>query len=1419
MRRSRRLLDAVVAAAVASTVYGASTLRSLAAPPAVEAFPVLANEYAAQVRPLLQRTCLSCHSTEKQEGELDLERFADLDTVRAGTKAWLKVAEMLDNGEMPPKDSPQPSVAERKQLRGWIDRYLRAEAYASAGDPGPVVLRRLSNAEYSYTIRDLTGVPLDPAREFPADSAAGEGFTNAGGALVMSPALLTKYFDAGKQVADHLVPLPDGFRFSSSTTRSDWTNEILARIRQLHRRHSATQGGSQVNLQGIVFDTNDGGRLPVEEYLRATIADRAALREGRKSVAEVARERRLSPKYLGILWNVLEGEKAGDTGQEAGKADNDSLLLDQFRARWAVATEEDLPSLVGEISGWQAALTRFQSVGHMKSWMVPVDPLTGRQEFRVPLSAASTHGDVTVAMVAGSAGDGHSGDIVLWQQPRLVAPGRPDLLLRDVRDFTRQMSARRKRLFSATARSLDAAAELSRDRATVDLETLATRHEVDLESLRTWFDYLGIGGSEKLQLVYLTDKLTSSANYDFVQGWGSPSTPSIVGNSSDNHVRIPGNLKPHGVCVHPSPTLAIAAGWLSPIAGTLRIEGQVTHAHPECGNGVTWSLELRRGATRQRLAAGVAHGQKAVPIGPLDAVAVEPGDLVSLLIGPRDGNHSCDLTDLELKLATSGAGARQWSLTQDVSNDMLAGNPHADRFGTQAIWHFYTEPVQGGGPGPVIPAGSLLARWQSAESLDQKRALAAEVQKLLTGRPPDDANHPDAALHRQLASLGGPLLAASWRQLAQARPAPAVRDQSSEGGSRDTDQASGLDPRLFGQQPGGATADAASVLVQAPDTIRFQLPADLAANSELVVTGLLDPKTESEGSVQLRVVVGKEEVDAEKGTRSGERLLVGTPIVVSEGSARRAGWERSFHAFRQLFPAALCYTKIVPVDEVVTLTLLHREDEPLRRLMLDQVEEQELDRLWDELHFVSHDALTQVDAFAQLMEYATQDSNPALFEPFRKPIMDRAAAFRDELVAAEPRQLDSLIALAAKAYRRPLQPRESAELRGLYQRLRDDELSHEDALRFTLARVLVAPAFLYRLEKAPEGTESKPVTDLELASRLSYFLWSSVPDQALADAATARELSNPDVLALHARRMLRDDRVRRLATEFACQWLHIYEFDALDEKSETHFPEFVSLRGDMYEESIRFFSDLFQRDASVLEIFAADHVIVNQRLAGFYGVPVQAADGEWVRVDRVREHGRGGILGFAATLAKQSGASRTSPILRGNWVSEVLLGERLPRPPKDVPRLPEDETDTEGLTVRQLVEMHTNDSRCSNCHRRIDPLGFALEGFDPIGRRREKDLANRPIDIQAALADGTRFEGLDGLRTYLLTERRDAVLRQFCKKLVGYALGRGVQLSDEPLIEEMQSRLAEHDYRFSVAVETIVRSRQFREIRGREHPE
>ena len=1381
----------------------------------------LDKEFTGPVQATLKQYCLGCHSTEKQKGDLDLERFKTLSDVMKHAKVWQGVVEQIALGEMPPKEKPQMTVAEREKLLAWVNSALDEAALARAGDPGPVVLRRLNNAEYTYTVRDLTGVmSLDPAKEFPVDSASGEGFMNVGNSLVMSPSLVTKYLDAAKDVADHAVLLPDGIAFSPSTSQRDWAEERLTAIREFYGRYSVPGGGSAVNLQGIKFDTKDGGVLPLEKYLAATLAERDALKSRKKSIMEVARAHGLNAKYLGALWQALNDPKP-------------SLVLDEVRAQWRVAKPGDAAALTKTIAQWQQTLWRFTQVGHIgkrdgpKAWQVPVTPLASAREVRMKIPApAAGKSDVTLYLATSDAGDGNANDFAVWENPRLVAPGRPDLLLRDVRAAVETLTTHREKVFSSAAKCLAAAAEITGSPDKNAVAQLAQKHGVEPAILAAWLECLGIGAGEARIDSHMTAKMESAQSYDFIKGWTGADALSVLANSSDQHVRIPGNMKPHSVAVHPSPNRRVIIGWRSPVATALRVEGVVQHAHPECGNGVAWTVELRRGSSRQRLAAGVSQGAKEVKFGPLENLAVQPGDVMSVVVSPRDGNHSCDMTAVDFNLSD---GTRTWNLAKDVSPNILAGNPHTDSLGNASVWHFYSEPDKGGGAEPVLPTGSLLAKWLSSGSAEEKQKLAGELQKLLAGGAAGLAKDaPDAVLYRQLTLLNGPLLNSIIRSSRREEAPTETRKDQSLVTSAATSW--GLDPALFGKHPTGAKVGASSLCVRAPSVIEVLLPAELVEGCEFVATGALHKETGAEGSVQMQVLTTKPAsspglaagVVSEQGGKStwsdGERPVVSdSPIIVMDGSAARKRIESALDVFRQLFPAALCYTKIVPVDEVVTLTLYYREDDALRRLMLDEQETAQLERLWAELHYTSHDALKLVDAFEQLWQYATQDADPSAFTPMREPIKQRAEEFKKLLVDTQPKHLDAVLKFADGAYRRPVADAENEELRGLYRKLRAEEIPHDQAIRLTLARTLVAPAFLYRAEKPGSGDKSGPVTDSELATRLSYFLWSSTPDAELRAVAASGKLRKPDMLASQTRRMLKDERTRRLATEFACAWLHIYDFDELGEKSDRHFPTFTGLRGAMYEETIRFFTDLFQNDGSVLNILDADYTFLNADLAKHYGIANVKFSGsnDWRRVDGVKKFSRGGILAQATTLAKQSGASRTSPILRGNWLCEVLLGEKLPRPPKGVPQLPEDEA-TETLTMRQLTEKHSSDPKCIGCHRRIDAYGYSLEAYDAIGRFRERDVGGRNIDVKAKVMDGSEIDGLEGLRRYLLTTRRDAFLKQFCRKLLGYSLGRGVLLSDAPLITEMREQLKKHDYKISAAIEPIVRSKQFREIRGKE---
>jgi hypothetical protein len=1417
-------------------------------------FQALSAEYDRDVRPVLERFCLECHSTDEKQGELDLERFAKLDDVRRDSQVWQKVVEMLDHGEMPPEDSPQPLTNQKTILSHWVARYLAAEALANAGDPGPVVLRRLNNAEYTFTIRDLTGIDsLDPAREFPVDGAAGEGFTNTGNALVMSPSLVQKYLDAAKEIASHAVLLPDGFRFSSGTTRRDWSDEIVADIRAIYRRH--TSGDTDTSIldrwsgAAATQSTEDDGRVPLSTYFSAVISNRQRLLEStiRGSAAAdvgkaeqdatspeiefdelvevIAEKEQLNAKYLRHLAKLMVSERPV------------SAVLDSIRQRLLVAAPEDAPALEAEVRAWQAQLWKFNPVGHLgivQAWQEPVTPLPESVTLRQPIPPdADLRDDPILFLVAGDAGSDDDGDVILLERPRIEFEDRPPILLRDVWSVARRIEESIRTELARTDRYLAAVADIAS--STMTIAQIAQARGLNPSLLERWAAYVGLRGRVRRTITgHFTQRLTKVQGYDSINGWGKAATPSLLTNRSDEPISfLTLTIPPRAVTLHPSPTQEAVVHWRSPIDGSIRIRGKIADADDKCGNGATWQVDLLSEFGVTVLVSGVIDNGRDRRFQPDAAFDVRTGDIVSLSVGPRAQDHACDTTHIELQIRDMQGQERVWSLADEIVDDVLEGNPLPDGYGHQDTWHFCTRSSVPE-PKTVLPPGSLLDRWRAAVTTSTSKAeserLAEAVQAMLTESPEQPASESDRSLLRQLTDWDGPL---DWVGIiSEAKAGPAARPPGSSGSC-------GIDPGSFGRHPWGGSIDAASLVLESPQILEIRLPRALVAGGQFVVRAALDPQAGRDGSVQVRLLTEKPADQIE--------LLPGEPILTRPGQTR----ERilaAYEEFRGLFPAAMCHARIVPVDEVVTLLLYHREDEHLARLMLGDEEKTRLDRLWDELHYVSQDALRIEVALEQILEFATQDADPRRFDPVREPIAEGAAAFRQRLEQTEEAHLDGLIEFAARAYRRPPTPNDTRRLRMLYRRLRGEDISHQEAFRLALASVLTAPAFLYRIEnrrhldegvspplaavRNPHAAKAHPVSDWELASRLSYFVCSSMPDEELRAAAASGRLRDEQTILEQTRRLLRDDRARRLAIHFACQWLHIRDFDRLDEKSEQHFPEFASLRDDMYEESIRFFTDLFRNDGSIHSILDADHTFLNQPLATHYGIPWfdssrsadniddvsnddganQELDRLWRRFDGVQKFSRGGILAQASTLARQSGASRTSPILRGNWVSETLLGERLPRPPKNVPQLPE--TVPEGLTERQLIERHTSDAACAKCHARIDPYGFALESYDAIGRFRERDLAGQEIDTVTTLVDGTTIVGLDGLRRYLLTLRHDDFVRHFCRKLLGYALGRAVQLSDEPLLDDMMDQLADKDYRISVAVEAIVLSDQFRKIRA-----
>ena len=439
------------------------------------------------------------------------------------------------------------------------------------------------------------------------------------------------------------------------------------------------------------------------------------------------------------------------------------------------------------------------------------------------------------------------------------------------------------------------------------------------------------------------------------------------------------------------------------------------------------------------------------------------------------------------------------------------------------------------------------------------------------------------------------------------------------------------------------------------------------------------------------------------------------------------------------------------------------------------------------------------------------DAMPAEMRKYAAPLVPEYASVVAAQKAAEPGHIEDCLNFAARAWRRPLSEREKQSLRAFYQKTFAEEPDHRAAIRALLTRILVAPQFLYRIEQPGAASTVravaslspvKPLSNWELASRLSYFLWASIPDDELRRAAAAGELSSPGQLQLQVKRMLADPKARRLSTEFFGQWLGFYHFDQFKGVDTGRYPEFTQeVKESMYDEAVSFFEHIIRADRPVSEILTADYTYLDQALAKYYGVkkPVKSTtDVEYV------EGERGGLLRLGAVLTTTSAPLRTSPVKRGDWILRRILGTPVPPPPPDAGSIPADDKLFGGLSVKERLQAHKRNATCANCHSRLDPLGFSLEHYDSTGRWRDQYPDGKPIDDTGDLSDSTKITGVKGLLDYL--QSKDALVRRtLASKLIGYALGRTVQASDQPLLERMTG-----EAKFSEFVTDIVTSEQFR---------
>jgi len=532
-----------------------------------------------------------------------------------------------------------------------------------------------------------------------------------------------------------------------------------------------------------------------------------------------------------------------------------------------------------------------------------------------------------------------------------------------------------------------------------------------------------------------------------------------------------------------------------------------------------------------------------------------------------------------------------------------------------------------------------------------------------------------------------------------------------------------------------------------------------------------------------------------------------------------------------------------------------RDDLPLRELILNDKQIKELETLWQEFDYigdhtirtytqyyfnqsgeilgngresgherpadrpVTHDSVIFGLRDKYLVKAVADPGN----DPLVKPAIEAHFQFVNAAIRAvekaradaEPKHLAALAGFAAKAFRRPLMEAEKTDLVSYYKEIREKGgLSHEEAMRDSVVGVLMSPDFCYRIDLLDTRTSkalAQPLSDSALASRLSFFLWSSAPDAELLKRAASGTLRQPAVLLAQVRRMLKDERARRFATEFAGHWFDFRRFEEHNAVDRQRFPAFDNaLRQAMFEEPVRFIEDVIRNDRPVNQLLYGKHTFVNATLAKHYGMP-EAKD--WVRVDDADRYGRGGLLPMSVFLTQNAPGLRTSPVKRGYWVARRVLGEQIPPPPAAVPELPEDEA-TADLPLREMLVKHRENPSCAACHARFDSLGLVFEGYGPVGEKRANDLAGRPVDTQTAFPDGSQGAGLDGLQTYIRAKREKDFQDNLCRKLLAYALGRSLILSDDITIDRMRVRLAASGGRFAPLVETIIFSPQFLTKRG-----
>ena len=470
-----------------------------------------------------------------------------------------------------------------------------------------------------------------------------------------------------------------------------------------------------------------------------------------------------------------------------------------------------------------------------------------------------------------------------------------------------------------------------------------------------------------------------------------------------------------------------------------------------------------------------------------------------------------------------------------------------------------------------------------------------------------------------------------------------------------------------------------------------------------------------------------------------------------------------------------------------------------------------LERYYDAADLIVTQAYNDADKWASVVPIVYKQN---WWQRFRNWVKSLFSDEYEEVNAPELAAEKVIFPFAARAFRRFLKEDEKSKLIQMFRKVYDQKDSLEDPRRFnesiaqTFKSVLISPNFLYRAEEEPEKTGSYALGNFEVATRLSYFLWSSMPDQELFNLAYLGMLEDTVVLENQVRRMLADPKAKRFAENFSVQWLGISKL--LDNEpmvDPVKYPGFdMPVRNALYRETVEYFYYVLTKSKNMLELINSNYTFLNKELADFYGIEGIAGDDFQKTI--LPDSTRGGVLGMGSVLATTSFPLRTSPVIRGKWVMEQLLGISPPPPPAVVAELTKDEAVHDALGLRKILEIHRSKPECMSCHQKMDPLGLGLENFDASGRWRES-YGKVKVDPSGVMADGRTFQGPKELKMLLLQEKAK-IARNLSSKMLSYALGRSILFTDEPALERLDTALLENNFNPEIFIIELVKSYPFR---------